>query len=109
VVRFCGTPVYMSPEVIKCYRTRSPYDPFPSEVWSLGIILFIMYFGSLPWDDEDDFALMNKILITHLKFPGDFVDSPITDLLERLLDIDPTQRPSIGEILKHEWFADLDQ
>ena len=60
-----GTPFWMSPEVI----SNSKYGP-KTDIWSLGVILYELVFGRLPWDGKDEKALLTNILSQKLKFPS---------------------------------------
>lgn len=51
---YCGSYAYASPEILK----GSPYDPFLSDVWAMGCVLFAMVFGRLPYDDRDPAKLI---------------------------------------------------
>ncbi len=105
--RFCGTPVYMSPELIACHNAGGTlaYDPKISDIWSLGVILFIMYYGELPFDQEDEDDLMNAIVHDEINWPR--LNSPgsamARDLLEKILQRDPQKRISLEEISNHAW------
>jgi serine kinase len=58
---YCGSYAYASPEILK----GIPYDPFMSDVWAMGCVLFAMVFGRLPFDDKDP----AKLIRVSLTFP----------------------------------------
>ncbi len=53
----CGTPFYMAPEIIK----ELPYNPFPADIWSLGVIIFCMLFGFPPFHAEEENEIFDLI------------------------------------------------
>ncbi|KAL3232199.1 putative serine/threonine-protein kinase [Nakaseomyces bracarensis] len=93
----CGTTVYMAPEMIQ----RKPYDGFKIDVWSLGVILYTLLCGCLPFDEDDEVQTTFKIIND-----PPVVDERITipeaqNLIEQLLSKDPNDRPLTNQILNH--------
>jgi 5'-AMP-activated protein kinase catalytic alpha subunit len=108
----CGTPNYVAPEVIRMNSVpRNPqtgerasgYNGFTADVWSCGIILFIMLSGRQAFDDDDIKALFNKIERGQYQMSRHISDGP-KSLIERMLCTDPAQRITINDIIKHPWF-----
>ncbi|RKP24836.1 kinase-like domain-containing protein [Syncephalis pseudoplumigaleata] len=96
----CGSPNYAAPEVI----TGKLYAGPEVDVWSCGVILYVMLCGRLPFDHDHIPTLFRKITEGRYSIPS-FVSSSAQDLLKRMLVVDPLQRITIHEIWQHEWFA----
>ena len=101
-----GTPPYMSPE--QC--SERGYSGFMSDIWSLGILLYTMVCGQMPWTSNNYRVLKFEIKRGHIEVPlyhpkTNFKYSPeIKDLLHAMCKVDPTKRITIPEILQHPWF-----
>ncbi|KAI8875849.1 Pkinase-domain-containing protein [Backusella circina FSU 941] len=95
---FCGSLAYSAPEVIK----RQNYFGPETDVWSLGVILYTLLAGELPFDDECESILQNRIVNIDYKIPSYF-SSQVTDLLSKMLVQDPTQRMTTRQMKAHGW------
>lgn len=95
----CGTPNYVAPEVL----TDRGYDGTTSDVWSCGVILFVLMAGYLPFDEPSLPALYRMIQKANFTCPPWF--SPeATKLIKRILEPNPCKRITVPEILKTDWF-----
>lgn len=101
-----GTPAYLAPEVIKAEGDVGP----KSDVWSLGVLLYLLTFGVVPFKASDMQALYNKIIIGKFSFPKYYYSSiELIDLLSKMLVVDIEERYSIEDVLVHPWFREVQQ
>ena len=98
-----GTPAYLAPEVIKaegevCFKT---------DIWSLGVLLFLLSTGAVPFKANDLQVLYDKILKGNFNFPPDEdLSENIKFLIKNMILLDMNRRFSVQEILKHRWVSD---
>ena len=91
----CGTPSYMSPEIVNKKKYIAQY----SEVWTLGVLLFVMLYGRFPFKGKNEKDLFMKIKEGDLCLPEDkFISSKVKKLLEKILVVDPKKRPTAQDI-----------
>lgn len=93
----CGTTVYMAPELTE----RNSYDGFKIDIWALGVILYTMINGTMPFDEDDETKTKWKIVNEMPDMNGSFMVPEARDLIQLLLAKDPNDRPSIEKILSH--------
>ncbi|KAK2433115.1 CBL-interacting protein kinase 18 [Trifolium repens] len=95
----CGTPAYVAPEVIH----RKGYDGTKADIWSCGVILYVLLAGYLPFRDPNLIEMYRKIGKADFKFPNWFA-SDVRRLLSKILDPNPKSRISITKIMESSWF-----
>lgn len=94
----CGTPNYIAPEVIH----DKGYDGRKADIWSIGVILFVLLAGYLPFDEPNMNDLFKKITEADYTFPS-FMSDDAKDLISRILNTDPNKRISLEEVLESPW------
>ncbi|KAK8495015.1 hypothetical protein V6N13_082103 [Hibiscus sabdariffa] len=95
----CGTPNYVAPEVID----NKGYDGAKADLWSCGVILFVLMSGYLPFEDANLIALYKKISKADFSCPPWF-SSNAKKLIKRILDPNPLTRITAAELYQNEWF-----
>lgn len=96
---FCGTPAYVAPEVL----ARKGYAAAKVDIWSCGVVLFVLMAGYLPFHDHNVMAMYKKIYKGEFRCPKWF--SPeLVKLVTRMLDSNPETRITIPEIMNNRWF-----
>jgi len=98
---FCGTVCYSAPEMLKGER----YAAEKVDVWSLGIILYALLAGELPFDDDDDIVTKHKILTTEPTYPNP-IPPDAKALITQLLSKRPLVRPTIADVLTNPFLAE---
>lgn len=95
----CGTPTYLAPEVLYADTTskekKAQGYSWSVDVWSLGVILYVMLSGCLPKDPQKGAVVYNKYMSS--------LSPNCKDLLEKMLRIDPNQRADLPDICDHPW------
>jgi calcium/calmodulin-dependent protein kinase I len=99
----CGTPGYVAPEVLTSKSYSSQVD-----LWSVGVIVYVLLCGFPPFYGENDAQMFKKIKAGSYKFLSPYWD-PISadakDFVSKLLVVDPTKRMTAAEALDHRWLG----
>ncbi|KAH6932233.1 hypothetical protein HPB50_003757 [Hyalomma asiaticum] len=97
---FCGSAAYAAPEVIQ----NIPYRPKRYDSWSLGVILYIMVCGQLPFDDTNPFQQVRAQMSRQIKFPASYgLTKMCRNLIRHLLEPYVLYRCSVPRAMKHPW------
>ncbi|EIW64478.1 CAMK/CAMKL/AMPK protein kinase [Trametes versicolor FP-101664 SS1] len=96
----CGSPNYAAPEVIRGGLYTGP----EIDVWSCGVILYVMLCGRLPFEDDDVQTLFTKISQGVYHLPG-YLSTDAKGLINGMLAVDPVKRITVPEIMQHPFFT----
>ena len=98
----CGTRNFMAPEV---YQPGEKGYSFEVDIWSMGVIMYNLLTGDLPFKDDDPKELEKKILNGEFSFPATPVlSNSAKDLIKQILVTNPKKRPGLNQILFHDFF-----
>uniref|UniRef100_A0A8C9RT21 MAP/microtubule affinity-regulating kinase 3 n=1 Tax=Scleropages formosus TaxID=113540 RepID=A0A8C9RT21_SCLFO len=95
---FCGSPPYAAPELFQGKK----YDGPEVDVWSLGVILYTLVSGSLPFDGQNLKELRERVLRGKYRIPF-YMSTDCENLLKRFLVLNPAKRGTLEEIMKDRW------
>ncbi|KFK25373.1 hypothetical protein AALP_AA8G104900 [Arabis alpina] len=94
----CGTPAYVAPEVLR----KKGYVGAKADIWSCGVVLYVLLAGCLPFQDENVMNMYRKIFRADFEFPPWF-SAESRRLVLKLLVVDPEKRISIPAIMRTPW------
>lgn len=95
----CGTPAYVAPEVL----AKKGYEGAKIDVWSCGIILYVLNAGYLPFNDPNLMVMYRKIYKGEFRCPK-WTSPDLRRFLSRLLDTNPSTRITVDQIVDDPWF-----
>lgn len=97
----CGTPNYIAPEILDG-KTGHSYEV---DIWSLGVICYTLIIGKPPFETQDVKATYKRIKANNYSFPeGAVISEYAKSLISEILVTDPVKRPSLDQILAHDFF-----
>jgi len=103
----CGSPNYVAPEVVDPYCISIGYGP-EVDIWSMGIVIYVMLCGFLPFYADSNAELFKLICAGDFSFPSPYWDG-ISDsakhLIKKMLVVNPKRRLSPSQCLEHQWFT----
>ncbi|XP_075047217.1 maternal embryonic leucine zipper kinase [Mixophyes fleayi] len=94
----CGSPAYAAPELIQ----GKAYIGSEADIWSMGILMYALMCGYLPFDDDNVMVLYKKIMRGKYDIPK-WLSPGTVLLLSQMLQVDPKKRVSVKHLLKHPW------
>ncbi|KAI6215631.1 Protein kinase domain-containing protein [Aphelenchoides besseyi] len=97
---WCGSPPYAAPELLLAQE----YDGRMSDVWSLGVVLFILVTAEFPFQGGTVDNLKMAVLGELLNIPF-FVSVECADLLRKMLTVNPEKRANLSTVIQHRWFT----
>ncbi|KIW06688.1 hypothetical protein, variant 2 [Verruconis gallopava] len=97
---FCGSLYFAAPELLQAKQYTGP----EVDVWSFGIVLYVLVCGKVPFDDQSMPQLHAKIKKGYVEYPP-WLSAECKNLISRMLVTDPKSRASLGEIANHPWMT----
>ncbi|XP_058635043.1 serine/threonine-protein kinase SIK1-like isoform X1 [Onychostoma macrolepis] len=95
---WCGSPPYAAPEVFEGKEYEGP----SLDIWSLGVLLYVLVCGTLPFDGTTLPALRRRVIDGRFRVPF-FMSQDCESLIRRMLAVDPAKRFSVAQIKQHRW------
>ncbi|XP_078416565.1 serine/threonine-protein kinase SIK1 isoform X2 [Cetorhinus maximus] len=95
---WCGSPPYAAPEVFEGKEYEGPHI----DIWSLGVVLYVLVCGSLPFDGPTLPVLRQRVIEGRFRIPF-FLSEECESLIRRMLMVDPMKRITISQIKQHRW------
>ncbi|XP_036380035.1 serine/threonine-protein kinase SIK2a [Megalops cyprinoides] len=97
---WCGSPPYAAPEVFEGQQ----YEGTQLDIWSMGVVLYVLVCGALPFDGPTLPVLRQRVLEGRFRIPY-FMTEDCEHLIRRMLVLDPSKRLSVAQIKEHRWMA----
>ncbi|SMN21648.1 similar to Saccharomyces cerevisiae YDR122W KIN1 Serine/threonine protein kinase involved in regulation of exocytosis [Maudiozyma saulgeensis] len=95
---FCGSLYFAAPELLKAM----PYVGPEVDIWSFGVVLYVLVCGKVPFDDENSSVLHEKIKQGKVEYPN-HLSIEIISLLSKMLVVDPQKRAKLKQVIEHPW------
>lgn len=95
---FCGSLYFAAPELLKAH----PYIGPEVDVWSFGVVLYVLVCGKVPFDDENASVLHEKIKQGKVEYPQ-HLSIEVISLLSKMLVVDPSKRATLKQVVSHQW------
>ena len=95
---FCGSLYFAAPELLKA----TPYVGPEVDIWSFGVVLYVLVCGKVPFDDENSSVLHEKIKKGKVDYPN-HLSIEVISLLSKMLVVDPSKRASLKQVVAHPW------
>ncbi|KAF1382679.1 hypothetical protein PFLUV_G00146270 [Perca fluviatilis] len=95
---WCGSPPYAAPEVFEGKEYEGPQ----LDIWSLGVVLYVLVCGSLPFDGSSLPTLRQRVTEGRFRIPF-FMSQDCENLIRKMLVVDPARRISMAQIKQHRW------
>ena len=97
----CGTPNYIAPEILDGKSGHS----YEVDIWSLGVIVYTLIIGKPPFETHDVKTTYKRIKMNNYSFPeGAVISEAAKNLITEILVTDPSKRPTLDQILTHDFF-----
>ncbi|XP_054260207.1 serine/threonine-protein kinase SIK3-like isoform X2 [Macrosteles quadrilineatus] len=100
---WCGSPPYAAPELFE----GKQYDGPKADIWSLGVVLYVLVCGALPFDGTTLQCMRNRVMAGKFRIPY-FMSADCEHLIRHMLLVDPDKRLSIRQIQAHRWMSQVE-
>lgn len=97
---WCGSPPYAAPEVFEGKKYTGP----EIDIWSLGVVLYVLVCGALPFDGSTLQTLRDRVLSGRFRIPY-FMSSDCEHLVRKMLVLDPLKRYTMEQVKRHKWMV----
>ncbi|KAM6972869.1 serine/threonine-protein kinase SIK2 [Aplochiton taeniatus] len=97
---WCGSPPYAAPEVFEGQQYEGPQ----LDIWSMGVVLYVLVCGALPFDGPTLPILRQRVLEGRFRIPY-FMTEECEHLIRRMLVLDPSKRLLVAQIKEHKWMS----
>lgn len=97
---WCGSPPYAAPELFEGRHYNGP----KADIWSLGVVLYVLVCGALPFDGHTLQSLRSRVVSGKFRIPY-FMSCDCEHLIRHMLVVDPEKRYSLSQIKNHRWFT----
>ncbi|XP_022188457.2 serine/threonine-protein kinase SIK2 isoform X2 [Nilaparvata lugens] len=98
---WCGSPPYAAPEVFEGKKYTGP----EIDIWSLGVVLYVLVCGALPFDGSTLHNLRDRVLSGRFRIPY-FMSTECESLIRKMLVLEPSKRYSVDQIKRHRWMME---
>ncbi|KAL9921513.1 salt-inducible kinase 3 isoform 2-T12 [Glossina fuscipes fuscipes] len=98
---WCGSPPYAAPEVFQGLE----YDGPKADIWSLGVVLYALVCGALPFDGKTLLELKSRVVTGKFRIPY-FMSQDCEHLIRNMLVVEPDRRYTLKQIIKHRWLSE---
>ncbi|XP_043234896.1 serine/threonine-protein kinase SIK1-like isoform X2 [Amphibalanus amphitrite] len=95
---WCGSPPYAAPEVFEGKVYTGP----EIDIWSLGVVLYVLVCGALPFEGSSVQVLRDRVLAGRFRIPF-FMSTDCESLVRKMLVVDPARRLTMSQVLRHRW------
>ncbi|OBS81747.1 hypothetical protein A6R68_24263, partial [Neotoma lepida] len=102
--RFCGTLRFSAPELL----LHQPYDGTKADTWNLGVLLYFMVTGTLPFEGTTFQEIQSKVLLGQYDVPSR-LSQELQDIIQCLLTVNPMERSTLKDIMEHPWLRKGDE
>ena len=97
----CGTPAYLAPEII----LDQGYEGFFVDIWSLGVLLYAMLLGTVPFK-ASNLEDLHKLILAGVFAIPDTVSQEAQNIIRAMIQLEPTDRLTVPQILAHAWLKE---